>query len=70
MYERLTAAYVLDAETREFLEKSNPWALRGITERLLEAVDRGLWESPEDATLQALRQVYLQVEGQLEETHS
>jgi len=70
MYERLTAAYVLDAETREFLEQSNPWALRGITERLLEAVDRGLWEAPEDATLQALRQVYLQVEGQLEETHS
>ena len=57
-------------ETREFLEQSNPWALRGITERLLEAVDRGLWEAPEDATLQALRQVYLQVEGQLEETHS
>jgi cobaltochelatase CobN len=70
MYERLTAAYVLDPETREFLEESNPWALRGITERLLEAVDRGLWEAPEDATLQALRQVYLQVEGQLEETHS
>jgi cobaltochelatase CobN len=70
MYERLTAVYVLDPETREFLEQSNPWALRGITERLLEAVDRGLWEAPEDATLQALRQVYLQVEGQLEETHS
>ncbi|HYJ71478.1 MAG TPA: cobaltochelatase subunit CobN [Actinomycetota bacterium] len=70
MYERLTAVYVLDPETREFLERSNPWALRGITERLLEAVDRGLWEAPEDATLQALRQVYLQVEGQLEETHS
>ena len=70
MYERLTTAYVLDPETREFLERSNPWALRGITERLLEAVDRGLWEAPEDATLQALRQVYLQVEGQLEETHS
>ena len=70
MYERLTAVYVLDPETREFLEQSNPWALRGITERLLEAVDRGLWEAPEDATFQALRQVYLQVEGQLEETHS
>ena len=70
MYERLTAAYVLDPETREFLEQSNPWALRGITERLLEAVDRGLWEAPEDATLQALRQAYLQVEGQLEEAQA
>ena len=70
MYEQLTASYVLDPETREFLEKSNPWALRGITERLLEAADRGLWEAPEEQTLEALREVFLQVEGQLEEAHS
>src|SRR4029077_4834695 len=41
MYERLTEAYVFDDETREFLETSNPWALRGMTERLLEAAERG-----------------------------
>jgi len=70
MYEQLTASYVLDPETRQFLEKSNPWALRGIAERLLEAAARGLWEVPEETTLDALREVYLQVEGQLEETHS
>ena len=45
---------------------SNPWALHGIAERLLEAVDRGLWEAPEDATLDALRQAYLETEGELE----
>jgi cobaltochelatase CobN len=67
MYEQLTASYVLDPETRAFLETSNPWALRGITERLLEAADRGLWEAPEEQTLEALRDVFLQVEGQLEE---
>jgi cobaltochelatase CobN len=67
MYEQLTASYVLDPETRQFLETSNPWALRGITERLLEAADRGLWEAPEAPTLEALRAVYLHVEGQLEE---
>jgi cobaltochelatase CobN len=70
MYEQLTASYVLDPETREFLEKSNPWALRGITERLLEAADRGLWEAPEEQTLEALRDVFLQVEGQLEEAQT
>jgi cobaltochelatase CobN len=70
MYEQLTASYVLDDATREFLETSNPWALRSITERLLEAVDRGLWESPEAATLDGLKEIYLQVEGQLEETHA
>ena len=70
MYEQLTAAYVLDETTRAFLEKSNPWALRSITERLLEAVDRGLWAAPEQDTLAGLREIYLQVEGQLEETHA
>ena len=43
MYEQVAAAYVGDPSVREFLRKSNPWALRGITERLLEAADRGLW---------------------------
>jgi cobaltochelatase CobN len=28
---------VLDPENQKFLTESNPWALHGITERLLEA---------------------------------
>ncbi|PWU43803.1 cobaltochelatase subunit CobN, partial [Micromonospora globispora] len=68
MYEHLAAAYVFDAETREFLERSNPWALRGITERLLEAADRRLWAEPDPATLDRLRDTYLASEGDLEET--
>jgi len=31
MYEKLAEEYVFDAENREFMERSNPWALRGIT---------------------------------------
>ncbi|RAN97992.1 cobaltochelatase subunit CobN [Micromonospora noduli] len=67
MYEHLAAAYLFDETTREFLEKSNPWALRGITERLLEAADRGLWAKPEPATLDRLRDTYLASEGDLED---
>jgi len=67
MYEQLAASYVFDPGTRKFLEESNPWALRGITERLLEAADRGLWAAPEDVTISQLKDVYLDVEGQLEE---
>ena len=66
MYERLAAAYVFDAENRAFMEKSNPWALRGITERLLEAAERGMWAEPDPKTLDQLRQVYLDMEGDLE----
>ncbi|WP_328347559.1 cobaltochelatase subunit CobN [Micromonospora sp. NBC_00421] len=67
MYEHLAEAYLFDAPTREFLERSNPWALRGITERLLEAAERGLWAAPEPATLDRLRETYLATEGDLEE---
>ena len=67
MYESLAAEYVFDpSPSREFMQKSNPWALRGISERLLEAADRGLWAAPETATLERLRATYLELEGDLE----
>ncbi|MET0491493.1 MAG: cobaltochelatase subunit CobN, partial [Actinoplanes sp.] len=66
MYEQLAASYVLDPENQKFMNQSNPWALHSITERLLEAADRKLWEAPEPETLAALQQVYLETEGDLE----
>ncbi|BBX02619.1 cobaltochelatase subunit CobN [Mycolicibacterium moriokaense] len=66
MYERLSAEYVLDDENRKFMAESNPWALHGMSERLLEAAGRGMWAKPEQATLDGLRQVLLETEGQLE----
>ncbi|WP_059009450.1 cobaltochelatase subunit CobN [Streptomyces specialis] len=66
MYEKLAAEYVFDPENREFMKKSNPWALRGITERMLEAADRGLWAEPDRETLDRLRRTYLELEGDLE----
>ncbi|MDW5324797.1 cobaltochelatase subunit CobN [Plantactinospora sp. KLBMP9567] len=66
MYEDLARTYALDAENQEFLRRSNPWALRNIIERLSEAADRGLWAKPDPATMAALRETYLRVEGDLE----
>jgi cobaltochelatase CobN len=66
MYERLSEAYVLDDENRKFMAESNPWALHGMAERLLEAADRGMWAQPEADTLNGLRQVLLETEGDLE----
>lgn len=67
MYEQLATSYVFDPEVRDFFGRSNPWALRGITERLLEAADRGLWAEPDQGTLDALRKTYLELEGSLED---
>jgi cobaltochelatase CobN len=66
MYERLSAEYVLDDENRKFMAESNPWALHGMAERLLEAAGRGMWAQPEQATLDGLKQVLLETEGDLE----
>jgi cobaltochelatase CobN len=67
MYRDVTRKYVLDERVREFMRESNPWALRAITERLLEAAQRGLWSEPGPEDLEALKQVYLENEGMLEE---
>jgi cobaltochelatase CobN len=67
MYEALTERYVLDAEVSAFMRESNPWALRAIAERLLEAAERGLWSQPGEETLERLRGAYLEQEGELEE---
>jgi cobaltochelatase CobN len=67
MYRDVTKKYVLDEEVRDFMQESNPWALRAISERLLEAAERGLWSQPDPEDLDALKRVYLENEGLLEE---
>ncbi len=66
MYEQIASRYIFDEETASFMRRSNPWALRAIAERLLEAADRGLWLEPRQETVAELRDAVLQVEGDLE----
>ena len=66
MYDRLAQAYALDPTMRAFLERSNPWALQAIGERLLEAAGRGLWADPDTETLDALKRTLLETETALE----
>jgi cobaltochelatase CobN len=42
-------AYVADDEVRGFMEEANPAALREMSERLLEALERGLWRPRSNA---------------------
>ena len=60
-YALLADAYVLDAGTRQFLQQHNPAALRDITERLLEAQQRGMWGAPGDYR-EALENLLLDIE--------
>ena len=45
-YALVANAYVHDDDTREFMRRHNPHALHAVCERLLEAIQRGLWQEP------------------------
>ncbi len=47
-YESIADALIFDPTNQTFLRENNPFALEEMTERLLEAVQRGLWQEPGD----------------------
>jgi len=65
MYDKIAETYALEQEMQNFLNENNPWALHAITERLLEAAKRDMWDAPA-ATLDRLQQLYLESETLLE----
>jgi cobaltochelatase CobN len=64
-YEAVTDALVLDPENRKFMEKSNPNAFKEMSERLLEAQQRGLWKNPGDYQAK-LTDTILEIDNSLE----
>jgi len=66
MYQCLAEKYAIDQDMREWMQDVNPWALQRIAEKLLEAEQRGLWQA-NDKTKQELQQIYLDIDGELEE---
>ena len=65
MYQSVTDKFVLNGENRQWIEENNPDALRQITSRLLEAVERGMWDADDD-TVEALKSIFLDNESSLE----
>jgi len=66
VYEGLAEHYAFDGTMRQFLERSNPWALNAISKRLLEAAERGLWEHPSEEALARLKKTVFDSETMLE----
>jgi cobaltochelatase CobN len=66
MYEGVAQAYVLDEQVQEFVKKHNPWALRDMAERLLEANQRQMWSTAPPDMLEQLRAIALDAEASVE----
>jgi cobaltochelatase CobN len=66
MYAGVAQAYVLDPAVQDFIQRSNPWALRDMSERLLEAHQRGFWKEVGPETIETLRSLVHEAEGTIE----
>ncbi len=56
---------MLENERQEFVQQKNPWALRDMAERLLEAQQRGLWQVDSDM-IDKLRAIVHHAEASVE----
>ena len=65
-YGALCDQWLNTPEIVEFLERRNPWVLRDMAERLLEASNRGLWEGAADQQIQLLKGLISSSEAQIE----
>ena len=65
VYREVTTTFVVDGAMRERLADLNPHATLQMTERLLEAHNRGFWQ-PDDAMLDALREASADLEDRIE----
>lgn len=67
MYQGIAAAYLFDPAVQAFIQEKNPWVLRDMAERLLEAHQRHLWQNVEQEMLDKLRSLVHQAEAVIEE---
>ncbi|WP_005036895.1 cobaltochelatase subunit CobN [Holophaga foetida] len=66
MYERVAGRYALDPEMQKWLKEVNPYALQNILDKLLETIQRGMWNAT-DEMKQDLEDAYMDIEGELED---
>lgn len=66
IFDKITDQFVLDQETRQWFRDNNKWAFEEIARRLVEAHERGLWNTDEERW-EKLSDAYMEVESWMEE---
>ncbi len=68
MYSAIAERYAFNEENADWIRDVNIYAMQNIAERLLEASERDMWNASEEE-LERLREIYLEVEGDIEGLH-
>ena len=66
MYQSMAETFLFHEETRQWMEEVNRWSVHSVSERLLEASERGMWNTDAE-TLRRIQMIYMQAEGSIEE---
>ncbi|MFL0790699.1 MAG: cobaltochelatase subunit CobN [Prochlorococcus sp.] len=65
-YGALCDQWLMDEDIVAFIHEHNPWVLRDMAERLLEASNRGLWKGAEPSQISKLRSLVVETEAMIE----
>lgn len=66
-YQAFAEHFLFNEENRQWIEENNPYALHTMTTTLLEAHERGFWETDEE-TIRKIQDIFLKSENILEQT--
>jgi cobaltochelatase CobN len=66
IFDDVARTFLMDEENRQFFREHNPWAMEEMGRRLIEAMERGLWDPAPDVK-DALKRLYLEIEGWIED---
>ena len=69
LWEDVADTYVFNDNLREWMESVNPWAVLNISQTLLEAIDRELWDADEE-TEKHIQEIHLEIDRSLESSQS
>ncbi len=65
-YSAICESWLKNKATQKFISDNNPWALKDIAERLLEASNRGMWKTHTNSELELLKEIIIETESQIE----
>jgi cobaltochelatase CobN len=66
VWSEVAERYMFSEEVRRKMMQENIWAVEGFLKRLMEAYTRGVWEAS-DEEIEKLKQIYLELESEIEE---
>ena len=65
-YQSIVNNWLNNNNTKDFISDNNPWALRDIAERLLEASNRELWTNPTKEEISSIKTLLSDVDSKIE----